>query len=280
MATMSIDEELLPPLPTSRNLVVTLLEVSSLPLEMPEDDLFPVVVGDELYTGYHLDLPSLVDHQYFFNKEATPAAPKPSRLKLLKKGIRKLSLTPKRSAEETSFATASVTLVTLDQGLAKLTKLEKLAKLTKLKRSRHNSVVSSVSADLAKVSPPLLSLLVLRQRAALVVTSITPPLLLPVITFLDGQAKLTDYFDGRQANRVAELVTAEELMEYLAFLVSHRQLMMGAFDATHLRLQKLGWCTDNDLDNIQLQQQLSLEEIDGMLHEIDIRLTHEFGMRA
>lgn len=300
---MNGDEELLPPLPANRNLVV-LLETASLakPPTPTDDDLFPVVVED-LFAEYHLDSPLLVDHQYFVPKEIAQPMPKPLRLKLLKQGIRKLSLTPtkrldlglKLPSQEPLPApgtAASVTLVCLDDlvvaanSLAPtLAPLARGLRLASLLSSRH------LIPQLPKHLPQLLTLLllnVLRTRAALVALPLTPPLTLPVITLLDNLASLKLsvalidqlYFTQRRARLVADLHTVEELLEYTAYLLGQRRLITDAYDATHHRLSLLGWCTLNDLDNLQIQHELSLCQIDTKLIQIEERLNREFGVSA
>lgn len=301
---MNGDEELLPPLPANRNLVV-LLETALLakPPTPSDDDLFPVVV-EELFAEYHLDSPLLVDHQYFVPKEIAQPMPKPLRLKLLKQGIRKLSLTPtkrndlglKLPSHESlppPGAAASVTLVCLDDQagavataatlVAPLTLLARALRLASLSSSRH------LIPRLPKHLPHSLTLLllnVLRTRAALVATPLTPPLTLPVITLLDNLLSLKLnvllieqlYFTQRRARLVADLTTVEELMEYTAYLLGQRRQITDAYDATHQRLSLLGWCTLNDLDNLQIQHELSLCQIDTKLIQIEERLNREFGV--
>ncbi|CAN3375507.1 hypothetical protein DIURU_003649 [Diutina rugosa] len=301
---MNGDEELLPPLPANRNSVVS-SETASLakPPTPSDDDLFPVVV-EESFAEYHLDSPSLVDHQYFVPKEIAQPMPKPSRLKSLKQGIRKLSLTPtkrndsgsKSPSHESSpppGAAASVTSVCSDdQAGAVATAATSVAPSTSSARASRSASLSSSRHSIPRSpkhsphsSTSSLSN-VLRTRAASVATPLTPPLTSPVITLSDNlsSSKLNvssieqSYFTQRRARSVADLTTVEELMEYTAYLSGQRRQITDAYDATHQRLSSSGWCTSNDLDNLQIQHESSLCQIDTKLIQIEERLNREFGV--
>ncbi|CAN3355478.1 hypothetical protein DICA3_B12002 [Diutina catenulata] len=293
---MKGDEGLLPPLPAEPVSVVSTSDIGSVDSITPDpEELFPVLASNESFVDYHLDSPNLVDHQYFVKAQASPPMPKPSRLKSLKHNIRKLSLSTKTKDTKGDDASVSVTSIPVTS-IPKSSKAASLAsadsghsKASSARGPQTPSVEQSVSSPRHSPHSSTSSMSnILRTRACSVATPLTPPLTSPVITLSENlsQSKKSmssieqSYFDQREANSVADLATADELLEFSAFLTMQKQSMTTAFAATKAKMTQSGWCTESDLDNIQLQEDSSLCQIDSKLIQIEHRLNREFGISS
>ena len=77
---------------------------------------------------------------------------------------------------------------------------------------------------------------------------------------------------------ISELSSAQDLISYASFLDKQKKSITDAFELTRLHLIQSGWCSDHDLNNLQLQQDSSLSQLDTKLIQIEERLNREFGV--
>lgn len=123
------------------------------------------------------------------------------------------------------------------------------------------------------------------SQGTTVFTPVTPPAASPVITIgedlSNGKKTLLKieqtYFDSNQVNSVDELIRVEDLLSYLQFLIQQRTIVDDVFQKTKEKLQASGWCSEHDLNNLQLQQDTSRCQIDTSLLKIEERLNREFS---
>ncbi|RCK63326.1 hypothetical protein Cantr_09886 [Candida viswanathii] len=123
------------------------------------------------------------------------------------------------------------------------------------------------------------------SQGTTIFTPVTPPVASPVITIGDdlnnGKKTLSkieqSYFDSNQINSLDDLITVEDLLNYLQFLIQQRTILDDVFQKTKEKLQASGWCSDHDLHNLQLQQDSSRCQIDTSLLKIEERLNREFS---
>lgn len=123
------------------------------------------------------------------------------------------------------------------------------------------------------------------SQGTTIFTPVTPPVASPVITIGDdlsnGKKTLSkieqSYFDSNQVNSVDELITVDDLLNYLQFLIQQRTVLDDVFQKTKEKLQASGWCSEHDLNNLQLQQDSSRCQIDTSLLKIEERLNREFS---
>ncbi|CAH2354059.1 hypothetical protein CLIB1423_14S01112 [[Candida] railenensis] len=77
---------------------------------------------------------------------------------------------------------------------------------------------------------------------------------------------------------VSELSKPSELIDYFMFLKEQKKTVIDAFEVTTRKLKESGWCSEHDLNNLQLQQDSSLCQLDTKLLQIKERLDTEFNM--
>ncbi|KAG2736620.1 hypothetical protein G9P44_000710 [Scheffersomyces stipitis] len=77
---------------------------------------------------------------------------------------------------------------------------------------------------------------------------------------------------------ISELSSAQDLISYASFLDKQKKSITDAFELTRSHLIQSGWCSDHDLNNLQLQQDSSLSQLDTKLIQIEERLNREFGV--
>ncbi|KAK6459188.1 uncharacterized protein RJT20DRAFT_124372 [Scheffersomyces xylosifermentans] len=88
-----------------------------------------------------------------------------------------------------------------------------------------------------------------------------------------------EQFSGRgRIESISELSNAEDLVSYASFLEKQKQSITDAFELTRKHLTESGWCSDHDLNNLQLQQDSSLCQLDTKLIQIEERLNRQFGV--
>lgn len=218
---------------------------------------------------------------------------KTSPLKRLKNGIRKLSLTSITSSNNSSSCSTPTgakffanTTTTSPANPIPMRPILSPIQVVKPPQPLH-SVSSSTSADSSFSSK------FERARASsqgtTIFTPVTPPITTsPVITIGDDLdcTKRTlskieqSYFDSltsQTVNSIEELITVEDLLNYLQFLIQQRTALDDVFQKTKERLQASGWCSNHDLNNLQLQQDSSRCQIDTSLLKIEERLNREFS---
>lgn len=220
---------------------------------------------------------------------------KTSPLKRLKNGIRKLSLTSITSSNNSSscstptgakFYANTTTTTTSPANPIPLRPILSTIQVVKPPQPLH-SVSSSTSADSSFSSK------FERARASsqgtTIFTPVTPPVTTsPVITIgedLDCTKRTLSkieqsYFDSltsQTVNSIEELITVEDLLNYLQYLIQQRTALDDVFQKTKEKLQASGWCSNHDLNNLQLQQDSSRCQIDTSLLKIEERLNREFS---
>lgn len=97
-------------------------------------------------------------------------------------------------------------------------------------------------------------------------------------TTIDGStANITPYCRER-IESISELNRPEELIDYSNYLNEQKKSTIDAFEITRDRLIKSGWCSDHDLNNLQLQQDSSLCQIDTKILQIEEKLNSAFNL--
>lgn len=171
-----------------------------------------------------------------------------------------------------------------------------------------NSMKSSVLASNPFSTKPHRS----RTLSNLNATPTTPPVLSPIITLLENlelskkslvaadqsffhTLHLRQDSDSSILHRdvtalaalkrprissIDEMTRPAELLDYCNYLVDQKRSIIDAFKATRARLAESGWCLDHDLNNLQLQQDLSLCQIDTKLFQAEEKLNSEFQLLA
>lgn len=75
---------------------------------------------------------------------------------------------------------------------------------------------------------------------------------------------------------LSRLNTPEDLIDYLIYLSEHKKSVEDAFAAAKDRLLSSGWCSRHDIENLNLQRDVSLSQIDTKLLQIEEKLNSEF----
>lgn len=79
---------------------------------------------------------------------------------------------------------------------------------------------------------------------------------------------------------ISEMNHPTELLDFCSYLADQKRSIIDAFEVTRARLVESGWCSDHDLNNLQLQQDLSLCQIDTKLLQAEEKLNSEFQLLA
>lgn len=77
-------------------------------------------------------------------------------------------------------------------------------------------------------------------------------------------------------NTLSKFNTPEDLIDYLLYLTDHKRSVEGAFTVAEDRLLNSGWCSRHDIENLNLQRDVSLSQIDTKLLQIEEKLNSEF----
>lgn len=83
-----------------------------------------------------------------------------------------------------------------------------------------------------------------------------------------------------RVSSISELNSASELLNYSTFLQQQKKSIVDAFELTRRHLIQSGWCSERDLNNLQLQQDSQTSQIDTKLLQIEEKLNkdHKLSM--
>lgn len=81
-----------------------------------------------------------------------------------------------------------------------------------------------------------------------------------------------------RVSSISELNNANELLNYSAFLKQQKKSFVDAFELTRQHLIESGWCSDHDLNNLQLQQDSQSSQIDTKFLQIEEKLNKDYKM--
>ena len=81
-----------------------------------------------------------------------------------------------------------------------------------------------------------------------------------------------------RVSSISELNNANELLNYSVFLKQQKKSFVDAFELTRQHLIESGWCSDHDLNNLQLQQDSQSSQIDTKFLEIEEKLNRDYKM--
>lgn len=77
---------------------------------------------------------------------------------------------------------------------------------------------------------------------------------------------------------LSKLNTPEDLFNYLIYLIEHKKSVQDAFFVAKERLLSSGWCSKLDIENLNLQRDVSLSQIDTKLLQVEEKLYSEFHL--
>lgn len=77
---------------------------------------------------------------------------------------------------------------------------------------------------------------------------------------------------------LTKLNTPEDLIDYLIYLSEHKKSVEEAFAVAKDRLLSSGWCSKHDIENLNLQRDVSLSQIDTKILQIEAKLNSEFNV--
>ncbi|KAK6461421.1 hypothetical protein DFJ63DRAFT_336225 [Scheffersomyces coipomensis] len=86
----------------------------------------------------------------------------------------------------------------------------------------------------------------------------------------------SEFVSRGRVNSISELTSSNELFGYADYLKRQKQSITDAFELTKKHLIDSGWCSDHDLNNLQLQQDSSMSQLDTKLLQIEEKLNREF----
>lgn len=77
---------------------------------------------------------------------------------------------------------------------------------------------------------------------------------------------------------LTKLNTPEDLIDYLIYLSEHKKSVEEAFTVAKDRLLSSGWCSKHDIENLNLQRDVSLSQIDTKILKIEAKLNSDFNV--
>lgn len=80
-----------------------------------------------------------------------------------------------------------------------------------------------------------------------------------------------------EVSSMADLTKLDDLINYLNFLNLLKVQVIDAFELTKERLVKFGWCSDDDLNNLQFQKDSSLLQIDTRILQVEKKLNKQYN---
>lgn len=260
---------------------------------------------------YELDSPNLKIDPIFVDmglvEQSRLTLPSPTntsplkKLKSLRNGIRKLSLSRTNSISNGSASAATPSTGGLHSIPTVATTLSNDTPSTNepsVSRKSHSPKRESIEQDLLSCLSTVDSLTLSERpfRASITSTNLasptTPPVnASPVITISENLTSSKknvsnieqNFFDNLsnglcKISSVSELNGVQELVEYLSFLNELRSLVNEAYKATKDRLIKCGWCSKDDLNNLQFQLDASLLQIDSKILKVEQILNELYNM--
>lgn len=257
---------------------------------------------------YELDSPNLKIDPIFVDmglvEQPRLSLPSPTntsplkKLKSLRNGIRKLSLSRTNSASNGSASIASIGIHSISTAATTLSNDTPSTNEPSVSRRSYSPKRESIEQDALSCLSTADSLTLSEKpfRASLTSTNLasptTPPVnASPVITISENITSSKknvsnieqNFFDNLsnglyKVSSVSELNGVQELVEYLAFLNQLRSLVNEAFKATRDRLIKCGWCSKDDLNNLQFQLDASLLQIDSKILKVEQILNELYNM--
>ncbi|CAK7892626.1 hypothetical protein CAAN1_01S10924 [[Candida] anglica] len=274
------------------------------------------ILSNSCLSSYELSSPGLnMDSNTFQNFPSTSAntpakdASQPStsplkRLKSLKNGIRKLSLSSK-SAPVSNLPTPTLPIrpvlspiqtfskrssqdssdsILTDNNFMNSSDRQSFPSLTMSKRARALSS-SALTPLTPSYSSPVITLSENLQNSKRSLLNIEHSYFDSLQTSKNNQNNNLsnniegEYYKSNDRNRsITELSKPSELLDYLMFLKDQKKSVTDAFELTRQRLKDSGWCSEHDLNNLQLQQDSSLCQLETKLLQIKERLDSEFNM--
>ncbi|KAG7663572.1 uncharacterized protein J8A68_002821 [[Candida] subhashii] len=212
------------------------------------------------------------------------------KLRSLKNGIRKLSLsTHSNNNSITSSTTPSTTPTSATPATSRLSSVNipNLAPSTPVENTGKHSHSSSTSSNSSFSQSSSKNN---RIRGLSHSTTATPPLASPVITISENlsNSKRTlnnieqNYFDSLnqkyEIHSIEELTNIDDLLNYSNFLNQQKSSLDDVFKLAKQRLVDSGWCSEHDLNNLQLQHDSSRCQIDTLLLKIEEKLNREYSI--
>lgn len=228
---------------------------------------------DPLFANLALsEAPQMADQATTQSNNTSPL----KRLKNLKKGIRKLSLS-KMNAPSLNVLVSN-TSQSVRPGVSPLTTTEDTID-SFLSASTIDSLHSAAKVRKSSLITPM-------------TTPISSPVGSPIITLsenLSSSSKNIDDFERNffrnlntndsttEVSSMTDLTKLEDLINYLNFLNHLKVQVIDAFELTKERLIKFGWCSDDDLNNLQFQKDSSLLQIDTRILQLEKKLNKQYN---
>lgn len=182
------------------------------------------------------------------------------RLKSIKKGLRKLSLS------KASPVSCKSNLI----GHESTSLLESISDASNVTRHFRSNTSTRTSVDYTPLTPPLTSpIITLSENLQSSKKNISN---IEHLFFESIQS-----IDYNRVKSISDLKSLLDLIGYLHFLNHLKTQVIEAYELTRSRLQECGWCSEDDLNNLQLQQDTSLSQLDRKLLEVERRLNIDFN---
>lgn len=268
------------------------------------------------YINYELDSPNLLKSNFIDNSsnnssQSHSETEKVSKLKSLKNSIRKLSLsthnsptvnTNTKSSSNKSINTSPILSCNSSSSNSSNEKMtnspekkydfiknwdRKSIDDFKVSRSQKHSPTNSISSTNTIQKSSLL-----RNRAISLTTSsicpLTPPLNSPLISVSENlnlpkksleniEQNFFDKLANSKVQKFTDLQNCEDLINYSQYLIYHKNNLIDAFNVAEKKLSESGWCSNHDINNLNLQQDASISQIDTRLLQIEEILNEEFN---
>lgn len=232
----------------------------------------PSLKIDPLFANLALnEAPQMADQSATTSNNTSPLR----RLKNFKKGIRKLSLSKMSAPSMNDLVSNAPTSVR--PGVSPLITEETIDSF--LSASTIESLHSAAKARKSSLITPM-------------TTPISSPVGSPIITLSENLSSSSKNINDLERNffrnlntngatpevsTMEDLTKLEDLIKYLNFLNQLKIQVIDAFELTKERLIKFGWCSDDDLNNLQFQKDSSLLQIDTRILQLEKKLNKQYN---
>lgn len=259
-------EVLLPPLPDELedDFYSNSLKSSSIDLKNLNQEQVNFFTNPS-YSTYELDSPSINNLIHFPSIEDAST----NDLGTLNKSSSNTSLN--RITSNTS-STPSTIKKTIKNGIRKLSLKQQRPILSPLQTDEKEFSSTSTIESLKN-----------RSRTNSYLTPTTPPINSPIITISENLQQLKknlsdleqcffESIEDDNVNSINELLIPQDLFNYSNYLKQSKKNTIEIFELTKKRLMESGWCSQHDLNNLQLQQDQSICLLDTKLLQIEEKL--------
>lgn len=221
----------------------------------------PSLKIDPLFSNLALQEPAGTE-----NGGQSPLSHSPlKRLKNLKRGIRKLSLSKSNAVAAAVTSTGPKTGLNINTNVDHTDGFVSDSTADSLQSAdRARPVVANISPLTTPSSSPIVSLSENLSTSTKNISELEQGFFASV----SGSDKITSLEDMHKV---------DDLVKFLTFLNQLKVQTVDAFEVTRDRLVKFGWCSSYDLHNLEFQKDSSLLQIDTKLLQVEKRLNDDFN---